>query len=125
MYAKLYPLHQAVFDSNLRMLSKYLKQEVEGVFFINKNSLDSCGNTPLMLAVKLGNIDAVKIISDVYADAKLRPLPDLMNAKEIAIAMKHQPILKILISSNQKVKHQFFEENKNTIFNTLESIPDF
>lgn len=89
LYAKLYPLHQAVFDSNLRMLSKYLKQEVDGVFFINKNSLDSCGNTPLMLAVKLGNIDAVKIISDVYADAKLRPLPDLMNAKEIAIAMKH------------------------------------
>lgn len=53
-----------------------------------------------MLAVKLGNIDAVKIICDVYADPKLRPLPDLMNAKEIAIAMKHQPILKILVSSN-------------------------
>jgi hypothetical protein len=71
------------------MLSKLLKQEVEGVFYINKNSLDPCGNTPLMLAVKLGNLDAVKILSDVYTCPKLRSLPDLMNAKEIAIAMKN------------------------------------
>lgn len=85
-------------------MSKILKQEIEGTFYINKNCLDPCGNTPLMLAVKLGNIDAVKILSDVYTCPKLRPLPDLMNAKEIAIAMKHPPILKILISSNQKLK---------------------
>ena len=78
-----------------------------------------------MLAVKLGNIDAVKILSDVYTCPKLRSLPDLMNAKEVAIAMKHQPILKILISSNQKLKQQFFEDNKNAIFNVLESFPDF
>ena len=51
--------------------------------------LDPCGNTPLMLAVKLGNIDAVKILSDMYTCPKLRPLADLMNAKEVAIAMKH------------------------------------
>jgi ankyrin repeat protein len=88
-YAKLYPLHQAIFDSNLRMLSKLLKQEIEGMFFINKNTLDPCGNTPLMLAIKLGNLDAVKILSDVYTCPKLRSLPDLMNAKEVAIAMKH------------------------------------
>ena len=124
-YSKLYPLHQAIFDSNLRQLSKLLKQEVEGTFYINKNTLDPCGNTPLMLAVKLGNLDAVKILSDVYTCPKLRPLPDLMNAKEVAMAMKHQPILKTLISSNQKLKQQFFEENKTAIFSVLESIPDF
>lgn len=89
------------------MLNKYLKQEVDGIFFTDKNTLDPCGNNPLMLAVKLGNIDAVKIICDVYSDPKLRPLPDLMNAKEIAIAMKDQHILKILMSSNQKIKHKF------------------
>ena len=102
-----------------------MKQEIEGVFYINKNMLDPCGNTPLMLAVKLGNIDAVKILSDMYTCPKLRPLADLMNAKEVAIAMKHQPILKILISSNQKLKQQFFEENKQAIFKVLESLPDF
>ena len=82
-------MHNAIFLSNLRELSRLLKLEVEGVFFNSKNQLDQCGNTPLMLAVKLGNIDAVKILSDMYVCPKLRPLSDLMNAKEIAIAMKH------------------------------------
>lgn len=99
-YSKLYPIHSAIFDTNLRLLSQLLKQELEGVFYVNKNTMDPCGNTPLMLAIKLGNIDAVKILSDMYTCPKLRPLQDLMNAKEIAIAMKHQPILKIIISSN-------------------------
>lgn len=116
----MFPIHQAIFDSNLRNLSKLLKQEVDGSFLNHKNMLDPCGNTPLMLAVKLGNIDSVKVLSDMYTCPKLRPLPDLMNSKEIAIAMKNQQILKILISSNQKIKHQFFEENKNAIFKVLE-----
>jgi len=72
----------------LRLLSKLLKQELDGVFLVHKNALDLCGNTPLMLAVKLCNLDAVKVLSDVHTCPKLRPLPDLMNAKEIAIAMK-------------------------------------
>jgi hypothetical protein len=85
----MFPIHQAIFDCNLRHLSKLLKQELDGVFLLHKNMLDLCGNTPLMLAVKLANIDAVKILSDMHTCPKLRPLPDLMNAKEIAIAMKH------------------------------------
>jgi len=121
----LYPVHQAIFNSNLRLLSKLLKQEIEGVFFTHKNAIDQCGNTPLMLAVKLGNVDAVKILSDLYTCPKMRPLPALMNAKEIAIAMKHQVIIKIIMSSNQKIKQQFFEENKQAIFKVLEQLPDF
>jgi len=78
-----------------------------------------------MLAVKLGNIDAVKILSDMYTCPKLRPLNELMNAKEIAIAMKNRQILKILISSNQKIKQQFFDKNKEAIFEVLERMPDF
>ena len=88
-YSELFPIHEAIFKSNLRELSKLLKLEIEGVFYTCKNQLDPCGNTPLMLAVKLGNIDAVKILSDMYTCPKLRPLNDLMNAKEIAVAMKH------------------------------------
>ena len=84
-----YPIHEAIFQSNLRQLSKLLKLEVDGVFYTEKNQLDPCGNTPLMLAVKLGNIDAVKILSDMYTCPKLRPLQELMNAKEIAIGIKN------------------------------------
>jgi ankyrin repeat protein len=99
-----YPIHKAVFESNLRNLSKLLKLETEGIFYSEKNMLDPCGHTPLMLAVKLGNVDAVKILTDMYSCPKLRPLQDLMNAKEIAIAMKNQQILKLLIEANQKIK---------------------
>jgi hypothetical protein len=62
-----------------------------------------------MLAVKLGNIDAVKILTDMYTCPKLRPLSDLMNAKEIAIALKDQQILKILMNANPKIKANFFQ----------------
>jgi len=65
-----------------------------------------------MLAIKLGNIDAVKILCDMYTCPKLRPLSELMNAKEIAIALKEQQMLKILISANQKNKQYFFEQHK-------------
>lgn len=78
-----------------------------------------------MLAVKLGNVDAVKILSDIYTCPKLRPLQEMMNAKEIAMAMRHSTILKILISTNQKIKRQFFEQNKKVIFEVLERLPDF
>jgi hypothetical protein len=70
-------------------LSRLLKQEEDGVFYSEKNQLDACGNTPLMLAVKLGSIDAVKVLSDMYTCPKLRPLSELMNAREIAIGMKN------------------------------------
>ena len=94
---------------NLSLVSKLLKQEVPGIFYSEKNQLDPCGNTPLLLAVKLGNIDAVKILTDMYTCPKLRPLQELMNAREVATAMKHQQILKILIQANNKIKQQFFE----------------
>ena len=42
-----------------------------------------------MLAVKLGNIDAVKVLTDMYTCPKLRPVQELMNAREVATAMKH------------------------------------
>lgn len=71
---KIYPIHQAIFENNLRHLSKLLKLEVDGMFYNEKNQIDTCGNTPLMLAVKLGSLDAVKILTDVYTDPKLRPL---------------------------------------------------
>lgn len=111
-----FPIHQAVFESNLRILSKLLKNEVEGVFYAEKNKLDPCGHTPLMLAIKLGNIDAVKILTDMNCCPKLRPLSELMSAKEIAIAVKDAQTLKILINTNQKIKQNFFERYKEAIF---------
>ena len=37
-----------------------------------ENELDSGGNTPLILAVKLGNVDAVKVLTDIFTCPKLK-----------------------------------------------------
>lgn len=71
---KEFPLHKAVFEKNLPLISRLVKCQVEGVFFQEKNELDSCGNTPLVLAVKLGHIDCIKILCDLYSCPKLKSL---------------------------------------------------
>jgi len=45
----------------------------EGIFYAGINEIDVCGNTPLMLAVKLGFVDAIKVLSDLFACPKLKP----------------------------------------------------
>jgi hypothetical protein len=67
-----YILHKAVFENNLPMISRLIKCSHEGVFYAEKNELDSGGNTPLILAVKLGNVDAVKVLTDLFTCPKLK-----------------------------------------------------
>lgn len=69
-----FPLHKAVFENNLPLISRLINCYNDGIFFVNKNEIDSCGNTPLLLAVKLGYIDAVKVLSDLFACPKLKSL---------------------------------------------------
>ena len=56
------------------MISRLVKGECDGIFFQDKNELDPCGNTPLILAVKLGNIDAIKILCDLTCCPKIKSL---------------------------------------------------
>ena len=65
-------LHKAVFESNLPLISRLIKCTHDGVFFADKNELDPCGNTPLILAVKLGNIDTVKVLCDLFTCPKMK-----------------------------------------------------
>jgi ankyrin repeat protein len=67
-----FPLHKAVFDKNLPLVSRLIKCQHDGIFYAEKNELDSCGNTPLMLAVKQGNIDCVKVLCDLFTCPKLK-----------------------------------------------------
>ena len=70
-----YPLHQAVFENNLPMINRLIKCTHDGVFYVNKNELDCCGNSPLTLAVKLANMDAIKVLSDLFTCPKLKAIP--------------------------------------------------
>lgn len=47
-------LHKAVFENNLPMISRLINCTYDGIFYTEKNEIDSAGNTPLILAVKLG-----------------------------------------------------------------------
>jgi ankyrin repeat protein len=49
-------------------------QTSEGVFYIDINELDPFGNTPLMMAVHLRRIDAIRVLCDHFADPKHKPL---------------------------------------------------
>jgi hypothetical protein len=67
-----FPLHKAVFENNLPLISRLIKGTHEGIFFQEKNELDVAGNTPLILAIKLGYVDAIKVLCDLFACPKLK-----------------------------------------------------
>jgi len=72
---KSFILHKAVFEGNLPMISRLISCKQEGTLFVDKNEIDSSGNSPLVLAIRLRNIDAVKILTDLYCSSKLNPFP--------------------------------------------------
>jgi len=67
-----FPLHKAVFDNNLPLISRLIKGNFEGTFYAEKNELDSGGNTPLILAIKLGYVDVIKVLTDLFTCPKLK-----------------------------------------------------
>jgi ankyrin repeat protein len=79
-----FPLHKAVFENNLQMISRLVNCQQEGVIFVDKNEIDCCGNTALMLAIKLKNKDALKVLTDLFCSAKLNPISDILSAFDIA-----------------------------------------
>jgi len=56
------------------MISRLVNCQYDGVFYAEKNEMDSCGNTPLILAVKLGYVDAIKVLCDLFTCPKLKSM---------------------------------------------------
>jgi ankyrin repeat domain-containing protein 13 len=118
-------LQRAVFENNLSLISRLLSTQQAGIFYIEKNELDARDNSALTLAVKLQNLDAIKILTDAYCSAKLSAAPQLPSAYELACSIQHEAILQILIASALKLKQYFMDLHKEQIFRTLEQLPDF
>ena len=95
------------------------------MLFVDKNEIDPCGNSALVLAIRLRNIDAVKILTDLYCSAKLNPFPQVLSPLEMAKTIKDRKIVEILMNSMQKVKQHYLEVHKEAIFRVLERLPDF
>ena len=122
---KQFILHKAVFEGNLPLISRLITCKQDGVIFVDKNEIDSCGNSPLVLAIKLQNTDVVKILTDLHCSAKLNPLPTIMSGFELAKVLKDRKLVEILMESVQKLKQHYLEIHKEAIFKVLERLPDF
>lgn len=107
------------------MVSRLINCQCEGVLYCDKNELDGCGNTPLMLAIKLCNRDAVKILTDMFCSAKLNPIREIFSGFDLAKAQKDRTLIEILMESELKLKQHYLEMHKEAIFAALERLPDF
>lgn len=95
-----YPLHKAVFENNLPLISRLIKCQAEATFFSEKNEIDPRGHTPLILAVKLGRIDTIKVLCDLFACPKLKSLHSFPCALDVASSMKNKEVIKTLLEAN-------------------------
>ena len=99
-----FPLHKAVFEGKLASISRLIACREEGTLFVDKNEIDLCGNSPLVLAVRLRNLDAIQILTDLYCSPKLSPFPQVLSALEVATVVKDRRMVEILMNSVKKVK---------------------
>lgn len=120
-----YPLHQAVFTSNLPMIRKICARENSPIFFSHVEQGDPAGMTALMLAVLLGNKDAVLVLTNHGADPKLRSYPYARTPFEEAIKRKKRGIIKTMLITNNYNKQTQWEANKKPLIELLGRLPDF
>jgi len=120
-----FPLHEAVYTSNLPMIRRICARENSPVFYSNVQQADPAGVTPLMLAVLLGNKDAALILTNHGADPKHRAYPYARTPLEEAIERKKRGVIKVLLRANNIIKQVQWEENKPTLMELLKKLPDF
>ena len=120
-----YPLHKAIFDSNLPLIRKLCTGSTSSNFYCSIEQADPSGLTPLMLAVKLNRKDIVLILADHGADPKHRCIPYTRTPMEEAISNKQKAILRILLVVNHHQTVQRWDHSKAEIMDILEKTPDF
>ena len=120
-----FPLHEAVYTSNLPMIRRICARENSPVFYSHVQQADPAGVTPLMLAVLLGNKDAALILTNHGADPKHRAYPYARTPLEEAIESKKRGVVKVLLRANNIIKQSQWEENKYALMELLKKLPDF
>lgn len=70
-----YPLHKAVYENSISDLIELLYNGSNGDrFWLGMEDCDALGNTPLLLAVKVQNVEAIAVLLEYSADPSSRPL---------------------------------------------------
>ena len=124
-YSEDYPLHQAVYKSDLAMIRRICAREKSPVLYSHVEQSDPVGVTPLMLAVILGNKDAALVLTNHGANPKHRSYPYARNPLEEAISRKNRAMMKILLSASACIKQTQWEMNKVDLIEFLSKVPDF
>ena len=124
-YAADYPLHKAIFESDLPLIRKLCTGSTSSNFYSHIEQADPLGITPLMLAVKLDRKDIVLILAEHGADPKHRCIPYTRTPLEEAISNKQQEILRILLVISHHQQLMRWDHSKNEIMDILEKMPDF
>ena len=123
-----FELHQAVYDSNLRTISKILSNDNSGknfYIYCDINEVDTNNNTPLLLALKLNNYDVVKVLCDHGAEIQLGSYDNAISPLEFALRNKMTKMLKILVNSRKTKTFSEWESNKEFVFDLIKKIPNF
>lgn len=68
--------------------------------WVELNQLDLFGRSPLMLAHRLKNHDAIRVLCDHGASPKFKPFPWHPSPYELAIIEKDREMLKVYIQAN-------------------------
>lgn len=124
-YDEDFELHRAVFENNLRLIHKICTLETTSHLYSEINEIDSNGNTPLMLAIKLENYDAITVLIDHEADIKHKSFEEDLSPMEFAIGLQNKRILKLLVNGLKKQKLNHWESTKSDVLKSIKSIPDF
>jgi hypothetical protein len=120
-----YPLHRAVFERKLVAIHKLCYGEALDHIYVDINSVDPLGNTPLHIAVKLRLIDETLVLIDHGANPKLRPFSKLPSPIDIAIQARDKQILKILLMGQYSAVHEKWNDMRQELSEALSALPDF
>jgi ankyrin repeat protein len=120
-----FELHKAVYEGNLRAIRKILANEINSHLYCEINECDVNGNTPLVLAIKMNNYDAVNVLCDHEADIKHKCYDSDISPLELAVVSQNRKLLQILLSAQRKQKVSSWEIYKNDVLKVIKTIPDF
>ena len=131
-----YPLHRAIYENSISDLIELLYNGGNGNrFCLGLEDCDIIGNTPLLLAVKTQNIEAIAILLEYCADPSNQPSHRCKLVFKLyrvvfdpileALILKDKEVLRLLLKAEDRNRQMQFSRTKILLPTVLNEIPDF
>ncbi|KAK9874289.1 hypothetical protein WA026_002641 [Henosepilachna vigintioctopunctata] len=112
-----YPLHKAVFENDLKSVSRLLRT-------VDIAAKDRHGNTPLHLAVMLGRVECVQLLLKHDAPVKVKNGLGWTVLAE-AVSYGNRPTISSLVRKFRQQSREQMEERRPNLVEALNRINDF